>query len=198
MLINASQVKELRDITGAPMMECKEALKKAAGDIKEAIKILRTEGLAVAGKKAQREAKEGQIFSYIHLGGKIGVLVEVNCETDFVARTAEFQEIAKNIAMQIAASRPLVVSRDDVSQEMIASEREIFLEQARKSGKPEQFQEKIVTGRLEKFYKEVCLLEQPYIKEPSITVSDYLGEIIGKLRENIIIRRFVRYGLGGE
>lgn len=198
MSISAEQVKELRNLTGAPMMECKEALKKANGDAQEALKILRTEGLSVAGKKAHRQANEGQIISYIHLGGKIGVLLELNCETDFVARTSDFQELGKNIAMQIAASKPIVVSRDQVSEEMIESEKEIYLEQAKKSGKPDHICEKMVIGRLEKYYKEVCLLEQPYIKEPNKPVSDYLSEVVAKVRENIVIRRFVRYTLGGE
>jgi len=196
MAISATQVKELRQATEAPIMECKEALQKANGNFEEALKILRTQGLAVAKKKQQRETKEGAIFSYIHLGGKLGVLVEVNCETDFVARNAEFQELGKNIAMQIAASNPYVVSQDQITEEMIASEKEIYLEQAKKSGKPEKIWDKIVEGRLKKYYKEICLLDQPYIKDPSITVSDYISQVVAKLRENITIRRFTRYVLG--
>lgn len=196
MDISASQVKELRETTGAGMMECKGALIKANGNFEEAMKILRTQGLAEAKKKQQRETKEGTIFSYIHPGAKLGVLVEVNCETDFVAKNAEFQELGKNIAMQIAASNPYVVSQDQITPELIAGEKEIYLEQAKKSGKPEKFWEQIVEGRLKKYYKEICLLEQPYIKEPTITVSDYIAGVIAKLRENITVRRFTRYVLG--
>lgn len=196
MVIGAEQVKQLRQVTEAPMMECKTALQKANGNFEEALKILRTQGLAVAKKKQQRETKDGLIFSYIHLGGKLGVLVEINCETDFVAKNAEFQELGKNIAMQIAASNPSVVSQDQITEEMIAQEKEIYLEQAKKSGKPEKFWDNIVEGRIKKYYKDICLLEQPYIKDPNITVSDYISEIVAKVRENITIRRFTRYVLG--
>lgn len=196
MVIGAEQVKQLRQATEAPMMECKAALQKANGNFEEALKILRTQGLAVAKKKQQRETKDGLIFSYIHLGGKLGVLVEINCETDFVAKNAEFQELGKNIAMQIAASNPSVVSQDQITEEMIAQEKEIYLEQAKKSGKPEKFWDNIVEGRIKKYYKDICLLEQPYIKDPNITVSDYISEIVAKVRENITIRRFTRYVLG--
>lgn len=196
MNISAAQVKELREVTGAPMMECKDALKKANGVYDEALKILRTQGLAVAKTKGLREAKEGQIISYVHLGGKLGVLVEINCETDFVAKNTEFQELGKNIAMQIAASNPSVVSRNQITPEMVAKEKEIYLEQAKQSGKPEKIWDKMVEGRLEKYYKEICLLEQPYIKDPSISVSDYLAQLVAKVRENITIRRFTRYAVG--
>ncbi len=196
MNISATQVKELREATGAPMMECKDALQKANGVYDEAVKILRTQGLAVAKTKNLREAKEGQIIAYVHLGGKIGVLVEVNCETDFVAKNAEFQELGKNIAMQIAASNPCVVSKDQVTAEMVVKEKEIYLEQAKQSGKPEKIWEKMVEGRLEKYYKEICLLEQPYIKDPSISVSDYIAQMVARVRENITIRRFTRYAVG--
>lgn len=196
MNISATQVKELREATGAPMMECKDALQKANGVYEEALKILRTHGLAVAKTKQVREAKEGQIISYVHLGGKLGVLVEINCETDFVAKNAEFQEFGKNIAMQIAASNPSVLSKDHVTPEMVAKEKEIYLEQAKQSGKPEKIWEKMVEGRLEKYYKEICLLEQPYIKDPNISVSDYLAQMVAKVRENITIRRFIRYVVG--
>lgn len=196
MDISASQVKELRESTGAGMMECKGALIKANGNFEEAVKILRTQGLAEAKKKQQRETKEGTIFSYIHPGAKLGVLVEINCETDFVAKNAEFQELGKNIAMQIAASNPFVVSQNQVTPKLIANEKEIYLEQAKKSGKPEKIWEQIVEGRLKKYYKEICLLDQPYIKEPTITVSDYIAGVIAKVRENITIRRFTRYVLG--
>ncbi|MFH1563441.1 MAG: translation elongation factor Ts [Nitrospirota bacterium] len=196
MNISAAQVKELREATGAPMMECKDALQKANGVYDEALKILRTQGLAVAKMKQQREAKEGQIISYIHLGGKLGVLIEINCETDFVAKNAEFQELGKNIAMQIAASNPYVISKDQVTAEMVAKEKEVYLEQAKKSGKPEKIWDKMVEGRIEKYYKEICLLEQPYIKDPNISVADYISQMVAKVRENITIRRFIRYAVG--
>lgn len=196
MVISAEQVKQLRQATEAPMMECKAALQKANGNFEEALKILRTQGLAVAKKKQQRETKDGTIFAYIHPGGKLGVLVEINCETDFVAKNAEFQELGKNIAMQIAASNPFVVSQNQITEEMIAQEKEIYLEQAKKSGKPEKFWDNIVEGKVKKYYKDICLLEQPYIKDPNITVSDYISEIVAKVRENITIRRFTRYVLG--
>jgi len=196
MVISAAQVKELRETTGAPMMECKGALQKANGNFEEAVKILRTQGLAAAKKKQLRETKEGTIFSYIHLGGKLGVLVEINCETDFVAKNAQFQELGKNIAMQIAASNPYVVSQDQITEEMIAHEKEIYLEQAKKSGKPEKIWPQMVEGRLKKYYKEICLLEQPYIKDPNITVDEYIAQVVAKVRENITIRRFTRYVLG--
>jgi len=196
MVISAVQVKELREATGAPMMECKEALQKANGNFEEAVKILRMQGVAVAKKKQLRQTKEGAIFSYIHLGGKLGVLVEIDCETDFVAKNVEFQELGKNIAMQIAASNPYVVSPDQIPEEMISREKEIYLQQAKKSGKPEKIWEQMIEGRLKKYYKEICLLEQPYIKDPNITVSDYLAQVVAKLRENITIRRFTRYVVG--
>lgn len=196
MVISATEVKKLRETTGAPMMECKGALEKANGNLEEAMKILRTQGLAEAKKKQQRETKDGTIFSYIHPGAKLGVLVEINCETDFVAKNAEFQELGKNIAMQIAASNPYIVSQDQITQEMIAAEKEIYLEQAKKSGKPEKIWEQMIEGRLKKYYKEICLLDQPYIKEPSITVSDYIASVVAKVRENITVRRFTRYVLG--
>lgn len=198
MAISATQIKELREATGAPMMECKGALEKANGNFKEAMRILRTQGLVEAKKKQQRETKNGAIFSYIHPGAKLGVLVEINCETDFVAKNAEFQELGKNIAMQIAASNPYVISQDQVTQEMITAEKEIYLEQAKQSGKPEKIWPQIVEGRLKKYYKEICLLEQPYIKEPSITVCEYIAGFVAKVRENIIVRRFMRYEVGGK
>ncbi|MGI6452089.1 MAG: translation elongation factor Ts [Syntrophomonadaceae bacterium] len=195
-MISASLVKELRERTGAGMMDCKRALVACNGDIEKAIDELRTKGLAKAAKKAGRIASEGVVTSYIHMGGKIGVLVEVNCETDFVAKTAEFKQLAYDIAMQIAASNPGYVSRDEVPEEVLNREKEILKAQAREEGKPEQIIEKMVVGRLEKFYKEHCLLEQPYIKDPDKTVQELVHENIAKMGENISVRRFVRYQLG--
>jgi elongation factor Ts len=195
-VISASLVKELRERTGAGMMDCKRALVACNGDIEKAIDELRTKGLAKAAKKAGRIASEGVVTSYIHMGGKIGVLVEVNCETDFVAKTAEFKQLAYDIAMQIAASNPGYVSRDEVPEEVLNREKEILKAQAREEGKPEQIIEKMVVGRLEKFYKEHCLLEQPYIKDPDKTVQELVHENIAKMGENISVRRFVRYQLG--
>lgn len=196
MAITANQVKELREKTGAGMMECKKALTEANGDMEKAIEILRERGLAAAQKKAGRIAAEGVVESYIHMGGRIGVLVEVNCETDFVANTAEFKEFAKEVAMQIAALSPRYVSRDEVPQEVLEKEREIYKQQAINEGKPENIAEKMVEGRLNNFLKEVCLLEQPYIKDGSKTIQDLVNEKIAKIGEKISIRRFVRYQLG--
>ncbi|MBN2071933.1 MAG: translation elongation factor Ts [Candidatus Krumholzibacteriota bacterium] len=198
MEITPKLVKELRDRTNVGMMDCKKALQETGGDIEAAIKILREKGLSSAAKRAHREAKEGTIFSYIHSNNKLGVLVELNCETDFVARTDDFQELGKNIAMQIAAANPSVVSRDDVSEEDLEREREIFRNQALKSGKPEKILDKIVEGKIEKFYSENVLLEQTYIKDDKIVVGDLIKEVIGKLGENMVIRRFVRFQLGEE
>ncbi len=196
MEITAEKVKELRDKTNAGMMDCKKALQETGGDLEKAIVYLREKGLAVARKRADRVASEGVIQAYIHTGGRLGVLLEVNCETDFVAKTPEFQEFAKNLAMQIAAANPLAIQREDLDPALVAKEREIYLTQARESGKPEKVLEKIVEGRLQKFFSEVCLLEQPYVKNPDITIQDYLNEMRAKTGENIIIRRFVRYQLG--
>lgn len=196
MEITAEKVKELREKTNAGMMDCKKALQETGGDIEKAIVYLREKGLAVARKRADRVASEGVIQAYIHTGGRLGVLLEVNCETDFVAKTPEFQEFAKNLAMQIAAANPLAIQREDLDPALIEKEREIYLTQARESGKPEKVLEKIVEGRLQKFFTEVCLLEQPYVKNPDITVQDYLNEMRAKTGENIIIRRFIRYQLG--
>ncbi|HOJ59390.1 MAG TPA: translation elongation factor Ts [bacterium] len=196
--ISASQVKELREKTGAGMMDCKKALTENNGDLEKAIKYLREKGIADASKRSGRLTKEGVVYSYIHPGHKIGVLVEINCETDFVARNEVFQSFAKDIAMHIAASSPLCVSRDEVAPALVEAEREVLRNQARESGKPEQVWDKIVEGRIEKFYAQVCLLEQPFIKDMNITVEDYLKETIGKIGENIVIRRFSRYQLGEE
>ncbi|MFB3788757.1 MAG: translation elongation factor Ts [bacterium] len=196
--ISASQVKELRDKTGAGMMDCKKALNESNGDLEKAIKYLREKGIADASKRAGRATKEGVVLSYIHPGNKIGVLVEINCETDFVARNELFQGFAKDIAMHIAASSPLCVTREEVPVQLVEAERDVFRNQARESGKPEQVWDKIVEGRIEKYYSQVCLLEQPFIKDMNITVEDYLKETIGKIGENIVIRRFSRYQLGEE
>jgi elongation factor Ts len=184
MDITPKMVKELREMTNAGMMDCKRALEKSQGDIEGAVKILREKGLSSAAKRAHREAKEGMVFSYIHSNNKLGVLVELNCETDFVARTDDFIELGKNIAMQVAASNPLVVNREDLSEDTIAKEKEIFANQAAQSGKPEKVIDKIVEGKLEKFYHEVVLLEQPFIKDDKQTIEDLLKETIGKLGEN--------------
>ncbi len=198
MGITPQQVKELRERTGAGMMDCKKALQDSEGDVDKAIKVLREKGLSTAAKRAGREAREGSIFSYIHPGSKLGVLLELNCETDFVARTEDFQELGKNIAMQIAAAAPLVVMREDVSPGLINHEREIYRNQAKTSSKPEKIIDKIVEGKLEKFYHEICLLEQPYIKNDKETVEDIVKATIGKLGENIVVRRFSRFNLGEE
>ncbi|MBI4972110.1 MAG: translation elongation factor Ts [Candidatus Omnitrophica bacterium] len=187
-------VKQLRDRTGAGVMDCKRALGESKGDVEKAIEILRKKGIDTAGKKASRETKDGLVTSYIHMGGKIGVLLEVNCETDFVARTSDFGNFVKDIAMQIAAASPLHVSREDVPANWIEKEKEIALEQIK--GKPPQVAEKIIQGKLDKRYQEICLLEQNFIKDDKHTIKDILTAIIAKTGENIIIRRFVRFELG--
>ncbi len=196
--ITAAMVKELRDRTGAGMMDCKKALMETDGDMEKAIEKLREMGLASAKKKASRVAKEGKVASYIHAGGKIGVLVEINCETDFVANTDEFNELCKNIAMQIAATDPLYVSKEDVPEEVIEKEKEIQKEQLRAQGKPENVLDKIVEGKINKYYEEVCLLEQPYIKDGSMKVKNLVENAIAKLGENIVVRRFARFKVGEE
>ncbi|MGB9678640.1 MAG: translation elongation factor Ts [Thermoanaerobacteraceae bacterium] len=195
-MISAQDVKELRERTGAGMMDCKKALTEADGDINKAIDILREKGLAAAAKKAGRVANEGVVESYIHGGGRIGVLVEVNCETDFVANTEDFRSFAKEICMQIAAANPRYTSREEVPSSVIEKEKEILKAQALNEGKPEKILEKIIEGRIEKFYKENCLLEQEYIRDSDKTVKDILNEMISKLGENIIIRRFARFERG--
>lgn len=194
--INPSLVKTLREKTNAGMMDCKRALTEAGGDLEKAESILRTKGIASAGKKASRAAKEGIIASYIHLQGKVGVLVEINCETDFVAKNENFRDFVKDITLQIAAAHPIVVSRDQVDAALIASEREIY--KAQVVGKPEAIAEKIVDGKLDKFFSTICLLEQACIKNPDITVKDLIATKITELGENIIIRRFTRYAVGEE
>lgn len=194
--ITASMVKELRESTGCGMMDCKKALQETAGDMEKAKDYLREKGLAAAAKKAGRIAAEGLVESYIHGNGRIGVLVEVNCETDFVAKTDEFKQFVRDIAMQIAASRPEYVSREEVPEEVIEREKRILTAQAQNEGKPEKIIEKMVQGRIDKFFKEICLLEQPFIKDTDITVQQLVTEKIAKIGENISIRRFVRFELG--
>ncbi|HET7205604.1 MAG TPA: translation elongation factor Ts [Terriglobales bacterium] len=194
--ISAAQVKDLREKTGAPMMDCKQALTEAKGDMEQAIVILRKRGAAVAQKKATRVTSEGSVASYIHAGGKIGVLVEVNCESDFVARTQDFKELVHDIAMHIAASDPKFIRKEDVTPEDFAREKEIYLAQAMASGKPANIAEKIVIGKMEKFYEEVCLYEQPFIKDQTISISQLIASKIGKLGENISVRRFARFKVG--
>jgi elongation factor Ts len=196
MEISASTVKELRELTGAGMMDCKKALTQAGGDVQKAISFLREQGLAKAAKKADRAVSEGLIFSYIHPGDKLGVLLEINCETDFVARTDDFRSLAKDIAMQVAAANPLVVDRGQVDGGLIEKEREIYKTQALNEGKPEKILDKIVEGRLEKYFQEVVLLEQPFIKNQDITVKDLVTHAISRLGENIVVKRFARYRLG--
>lgn len=196
--ISASQVKDLREKTGAGMMDCKKALTECDGDFDKAVKFLREKGIADAAKRSGRATKEGLVFSYIHPGNRIGVLVEVNCETDFVARNETFQEFVKDVAMHIAASSPRYLQRDQVPESAVEAEREVLRNQVKESGKPDNVIDKIVTGRLDKFYSQICLLEQPYIKDMNITVEDYLKETIGKIGENIQIRRFVRFQLGED
>jgi len=196
MEINAELVKKLREKTGVGLMDCKEALKKSNGDMEKAIEYLREKGLAKLQKRTGRAASEGVVTSYIHTGGKIGVLVEVNCETDFAANSKDFQDFAKDIAMQIAAANPFYVKRDDVPEDVKEKEKNIYKRQAIDSGKPEKIVDRIAEGKMEKFYQEVCLMEQPFIKNPDITVKQLLEELVVKIGENIIIRRFVRFQLG--
>ncbi len=196
--IKADQVKKLRDKSGVGMMECKRALEEAGGDLEKAEVILREKGLAAASKKSTRATNQGLIDSYIHLGSKIGVLVEVNCETDFVARNEMFKELVHNIALHIAASAPIYVSREDIPKEIIETEKEIYRKQALNEGKPESVAEKIADGKLKKYYEENCLLDQPYVKDNDKTVGDLVREAILKIGENIVIRRFVRFVLGED
>jgi len=196
--INTQMIKELRARTNAGVMDCKEALNEAAGDMEKAVDFLRKKGLATALKRAGRETSEGLIYAYIHTGGKMGVLVEVNCETDFVAKTDEFQSFVKDLAMHITASRPLGIQREDISEDVIQREEQIYRAQAQETGKPENILDKIVHGKMEKFYKESCLLEQQYIRDPDITVQDFIHDMVSKSGESIVVRRFVRYQLGSE
>lgn len=196
MAISAGDVKKLRDMTGAGMMECKKALTETEGDFEKAIDYLRTKGMQKVDKKAGRSTEQGIIQHYIHPGSRLGVLVEINCETDFVARTEDFQNFAKDVAMQVAAAKPVAVSREEVDQSVVEHEMEIYRAQALEQGKPEKVIEKMMTGKLDKFYQESCLLEQAFVKDSDKTIGDYLKETIGKLGENMIIKRFVRFELG--
>ena len=196
MSVDASVVKELRKKTGAAMKDCKKALVETSGNIDKAIDFLRKSGIAKAEKKGDRTAKEGLIFSYIHHGGRLGVLVELNCETDFVAKTDGFSDLAHNIAMQIAATSPLAVTREDIDQTLLDKEKEIFTDQAKESGKPKEIIGKIVDGRLEKFYAESCLMEQQFIKDPDRKIGDLITDAVSTLGENIIINQFSRFSVG--
>ena len=196
MAASATLVKELREKTGAGILDCQKALTENGNDIEKAIDYLRQKGLAAAQKRAGREANEGLISAYIHPGSRIGVLVEVNCETDFVARNDEFQALVKDVSLQIAAARPAYVSREDIPVEVIEREKAVYQGQCKEMGKPEAAWPKIIEGKLEKFYQEMCLLEQAFIKDPSVTVKDLLTQRIAKIGENIVIRRFTRYELG--
>lgn len=195
-MVTAQMVKELRERTGAGMMDCKKALTETKGDLEKAVDFLREKGLAAAAKKAGRVAAEGVVEAYIHGGGRIGVLVEINCETDFVAKTDNFKALARDIAMQIAAANPSFVRREEVPAEIIEHEREVLRAQALNEGKPANIVEKMIVGRVEKYYKEVCLLEQAFIKDPDRTVTQLINESISKIGENISVRRFTRYQLG--
>ena len=194
--ISAAQVKELRDKTNAPMMDCKNALTEAKGDVEAAIIILRKKGVATAAKKATRATSEGSVASYIHAGGKIGVLVEVNCESDFVARTEDFKGLVHDIAMHIAATDPRFIRKEDVTAEAFEKEKDIYRAQAAQTGKPAPVIEKIVEGKMGKFYEEVCLYEQPFIKDQTMTVGQLIASVIGKLGENISVRSFARFKVG--
>jgi len=196
MEVNASAVKELREKTGAGMMDCKKALAETDGNLERAVDYLRQKGLAAAAKKADRVVTDGAVAAYVHPGGKIGVLVEINCQTDFVARTAEFQTLLKDIAMQVAAASPRCVRREEVPGEEIEKEKAIYRQQALESGKPERVVEKIVEGKMERFFSEICLLEQSFIKDPDRKVSEIIVDAVARLGENIQIRRFTRYHLG--
>jgi elongation factor Ts len=194
--ITAAMVKELRDKSGAGMMDCKKALQETDGDLDKSIDILRKKGIAAAEKRADRAANEGRIEAYIHPGSKLGVIVEVNCETDFVAKTDDFQRFSRDIAMHVAASAPRFITRENVDQKSIDKEMEIYKDQAKSQGKPEAIIEKIAVGKLDKFYSEVCLMEQPFVKDPNITIKDLLTETIAKLGENITINKFSRFKIG--
>lgn len=198
MQISALLIKELREKTGVGIMDCKDALQESDGNIDKAIDYLRKKGIATAKKRGGRTTSQGQVQSYIHAGGKIGVLVEVNCETDFTGKTEDFANFVKDIAIQIAATNPIAINRERVADDILEKEREIYYTQAKESGKPEKVIDKIVEGKLKKFYSEACLLEQPFVKTPEITVQDLLNEMIAKTGENIVVRRFIRFQLGEE
>lgn len=197
MEISAKMVKELRDATNAGMMDCKKALVECSGDLEKAKEYLRKKGIAAAAKKADRATRQGLVGSYIHMGGKVGVLIEVACETDFVARTDDFQEMVRNLAMHVAASSPIAVAREDVDPALLEKEKEIYGAQLAEQGKPEAMIAKIVEGKVTKFYSEGVLLEQKYVKDPDLTVEDYIKSVIGKLGENMQVKRFARFAIGG-
>ena len=194
--ITAAAVRQLRDTTGIGMMDCKKALQETDGDMEKAVEYLRKQGLSAVEKRAGRDANEGVITSYIHPGSRLGVMIEVNCETDFVARTDDFQTFARDVAMHIAAEQPIAVGREDLDQSVVEKEKEIYLEQAKNEGKPENIAEKIVTGRLEKYYQDVCLLEQAFVKDPDKTIDQMLTELTAKIGEKLTIRRFACFRLG--
>ncbi|MCI5118840.1 MAG: translation elongation factor Ts [Candidatus Electrothrix sp. LOE1_4_5] len=196
MKITSQMVKELRDKTNAGMMDCKRALEKTEGDLEKAVDLLRQKGLAVAAKRAERATSEGIIECYVHAGGKLAVMVEVGCETDFVAKTDDFLAFAKDVAMHIAAVAPLAITREEIPQDLVDRERDIYVNQAKESGKPENIIEKIVTGKIDKYIAENCLMEQKFIKNPDLTVQDLLNELMAKMGENISVKRFTRYQLG--
>ena len=196
--ISATAVKELREISGAGMMDCKKALSEASGNLDKAMDILRKSGIAKAQKKSGRSTKEGMIYSYIHPGSKLGVLIEINCETDFVAKTDDFTNLSKDLAMHIAASAPISVKRENISLDVLKRERDIYAEQARQSGKPENIIDKMIEGRINKFYQENVLFEQAFVKDPDKTVQDIITDTIAKLGENIVVSRFVRFQLGEQ
>lgn len=196
MAITAGQVKELRDRTGAGMLECKRALEEADGNLEAAVDILRAKGAALAAKRSGRETREGTVGSYIHMGGRIGVLVEVNCETDFVARTDDFQDLVRDLAMHIAASNPLAISEEEIDPEIIERERTVFTDQVRNEGKPENLWDRIVDGKMKRFFEDNTLLEQPFIKDTDKSVRELITEVSAKTGENIVVRRFARFELG--
>lgn len=196
MQITSQMVKELRDKTNAGMMDCKKALSETDGDLEKAVDLLRQKGLAVARKRADRATSEGVVETYIHAGGKLGVMVEVGCETDFVAKNSDFIEFAKNVAMHIAASSPISVRREEMPEDVLERERNIYKQQALDSGKPENILEKIISGKVDKFYADACLMEQKYVKNPDLSIQDLLNELIAKLGENIAVKRFARFQIG--
>ncbi|WP_369130560.1 translation elongation factor Ts [Desulforhopalus vacuolatus] len=198
MAITSKMVKELRDKTQAGMMDCKKALEKTDGDMEQAVDLLRQKGLSVAAKRADRATSEGVVETYIHAGGKLGVLVEIGCETDFVARNQDFTTFARDVAMHIAATNPVAVVRENIPEEILNREREIYIQQALDSGKPQAIAEKMVKGKLDKFVAEVALLEQKFVKNPDLTIQDLLSDIIAKMGENISIKRFARFQVGGN
>jgi len=198
MAITTKMVKDLRDKTQAGMMDCKKALESTGGDMEKAVDLLRQKGLAVAAKRANRATSEGVVATYIHAGGKLGVMVELGCETDFVAKNDDFREFAKDLAMHIAAANPISISRDEVPANVIAREKDIFVQQALDSGKPEAIVEKMVNGKIEKFLAEVALLEQKFVKNPDLSIQDLLNELVGKMGENISIKKFARFQVGAE